>query len=69
MTSTIKVEGMTCGGCSSFVEKFLKKQEGVKSVQVSLEKGKAEVEVDDAKVSAKQLADKLNADTHYKASL
>jgi copper chaperone CopZ len=69
INSTINVDGMTCSGCSSFVEKFLKKQEGVKDVQVNLEKGQAQVELDETKNSASQLVAKLNADTHYKASL
>ncbi|KAK4115871.1 hypothetical protein N656DRAFT_404384 [Canariomyces notabilis] len=39
---------MSCGGCSGAVERVLKKLEGVKSYEVSLEKQTAEVIADDS---------------------
>lgn len=41
--STINVRGMTCGGCVSIVKNAVSKLEGVQQVDVSLEKGVAEI--------------------------
>ena len=42
-TTTIAVEGMTCGHCQKRVADALRAVKGVKSVEVSLEKKSAEV--------------------------
>jgi len=44
--ATIKIEGMSCRHCVMAVTKALMKLEGVKNVQVSLEKGEATFEED-----------------------
>jgi len=44
----IPVDGMTCGGCTSSVEKVLNGHEGVKSATASLEGANVEVEFDSA---------------------
>jgi len=48
---TIKVEGMSCGGCGRNVTGVLKGIAGVEDVQVSLEQGSATVRFDPAQVS------------------
>ncbi|CAM5375539.1 heavy-metal-associated domain-containing protein [Thauera mechernichensis] len=48
---TIKVEGMSCGGCVRNVTGVLKGIAGVEDVQVSLEQGSATVRFDPAQVS------------------
>jgi copper chaperone len=53
---TLKVEGMTCGGCVAAVKVQLKKTEGVTAYEVSLEKGEAEVTYDPAKTEPKKIA-------------
>ncbi len=40
----IKIEGMSCSGCSSAVENALKQHPQVQSAEVSLEQGLARVE-------------------------
>ncbi|MBI3184445.1 MAG: heavy-metal-associated domain-containing protein [Myxococcales bacterium] len=55
VTTTLKVEGWHCGGCSDKTEAELKKVTGVKSVKTDLGKGTTEVTYDDAKVKAEQL--------------
>ena len=40
----IKVEGLYCPFCSYGIEKQLKKIEGVKSVQINIKEGTAEIE-------------------------
>ena len=42
----IPVEGMTCGGCTSSVEKALSARDGITSATASLEGANVEVEFD-----------------------
>ncbi len=42
----LKISGMSCGHCSSAVEKALTNLEGVSRVQVSLEEGLALIQYD-----------------------
>jgi copper chaperone len=50
-TVTLKVEGMSCGGCVSSVTKALEPIEGVSKVDVTLEPGEATIEFDPAKAN------------------
>ncbi|MCK6407828.1 cation transporter [Thauera sp.] len=52
---TIKVEGMSCGGCVKNVTGVLQALAGVDAVQVSLETASATVRHDPAKVSVEAL--------------
>ena len=54
-TLTLKVGGMTCGGCANSVRKAVAAVPGVQSVDVSLEAAQATVTYDDAKAQAAQL--------------
>jgi mercuric transport protein len=54
-TVTLRVEGMTCGGCVIAVRRVLTRLEGVKKTQVSYEKQRAVVTYDPAKVSVEQM--------------
>ncbi|MDO8347742.1 MAG: heavy-metal-associated domain-containing protein [Rugosibacter sp.] len=54
-TMTIKVGGMTCGGCVASVTRVLSALAGVKDVTVSLEQAQAVVVADAAKVGREQL--------------
>lgn len=42
----IKIDGMVCDGCSSRVQEALEKTQGVKAVDVNLEKGLATLQLD-----------------------
>lgn len=46
MTHTYSIEGMTCNGCRSHVEKALSNVEGVSSASVNLEKKEATIEME-----------------------
>lgn len=46
MEQIVKVKGMSCQHCVKAVTKALQNLEGVKSVEVSLEKGEAKMEVE-----------------------
>ena len=50
-TTTLKISGMTCGGCSSSVKKVLEAESAVQSADVSHDKGEAEVIYDANNIS------------------
>ena len=54
-TVTIKVEGMTCGGCVAGVTRVLKAVPGVQEVAVTLEPGEAKIAFDPAHTGAAAL--------------
>jgi copper chaperone len=54
-TATIKVRGMTCGGCTASLTRALSATSGVTRADVSLEKQLATVVYDSGKVSEQQL--------------
>tara|TARA_B110000438_G_scaffold264531_2_gene277283 strand:+ start:223 stop:432 length:210 start_codon:yes stop_codon:yes gene_type:complete len=55
----IPVEGMTCGGCISSVEKALNGRGGVSSVAASLEGANVEVEFDSAVIIQGQIEEAI----------
>lgn len=65
-TTTIRVTGMTWGGCASSVEQALKKAPGVIDASVSFEKGEAFIRYDDRKITINQLYRVINS-TGFKA--
>ncbi|PYI18393.1 putative copper-transporting ATPase [Aspergillus violaceofuscus CBS 115571] len=56
-TTTLAVEGMTCGACTSAVEGGLKEASGVQSVSVSLLSERAVVEHDASVITPDQIAE------------
>ncbi len=62
----IKVGGMTCGACAVSVKSAVTKVKGVKSVDVSNEKGLATVVYDDEQANEQQLREAINK-TGFKA--
>ena len=54
-TTTIKVDGMSCGGCVKSVTGVLAALDGVAKAEVSLEQKQAVDEFDAAKVTRDQL--------------
>ncbi|OGR66954.1 MAG: hypothetical protein A2081_00160 [Elusimicrobia bacterium GWC2_61_19] len=51
MKITIKIKGMSCGGCRLSVENAVKRVPGVTAVAVDLEKAEAAVDYDDKKAA------------------
>ncbi len=43
----LNIDGMTCSACSNGLEKYLKKQQGIKNASVNLVLGQALIEYDD----------------------
>ena len=66
--ATLKLEGMTCGGCVAAVKFQLKRTEGVTTYDVSLEKGEAEVSFDPAKTTPEKIAESVSK-TGFNASV
>ena len=60
-TETIKVTGMTCGGCSSNVAHALKAVNGVHDVVVSLPNNEAAVRYDEQLTSPEQMKSAIKA--------
>ena len=56
-TTTVKVDGMTCGACTSAVESGFEGVDGAGTVSVSLVMGRAVVQHDPKKLPAQQIAD------------
>ena len=50
-TETIKIGGMTCGGCVSNVTNAINAVDGVKNVEVTLKTGAARIEFDEGTTS------------------
>jgi copper chaperone len=63
---TIKVEGMTCGGCAASLTKALKDTPGVLDARASYEKGEAWIKYDDQKITVAKLREVINS-TGFKA--
>lgn len=55
LTEQLKITGMTCGGCTSNVERTLKAISGVSDVSVSLANGDATIQFDELQTSLDQL--------------
>ena len=68
-TCTLKVAGMTCGGCESAVKIAAKRVDGVKTVTASAKSGTAEVGYDAAKTSPEAIAKAVTANSGFKAEV
>ena len=64
---TLKVDGMTCGGCEYNVKKSLLKLDGVIKASADHKKGEATVSIIQGKVSENQLIEAVNS-SGYKAT-
>lgn len=51
----LKIDGMTCSACSSGLEKYLNKQDGVVKASVNLIMNNANIEYDDTKLTLEQV--------------
>lgn len=51
----LKIDGMTCSACSSGLEKYLNKQDGIKEATVNLIMNNASIEYDESKLTLDQV--------------
>jgi len=63
---TLKVEGMDCGGCALSVKMAAKDVSGVTDVEVSVEKGAAEIAYDPDKSNPDAIAKAITKNTGFK---
>lgn len=66
-TTTLKVTGMSCGGCVKSVTNVLQSLPGVAKAEVSLEKGEAKVDYEAGKVTRAAMAQAI-ADAGFEAA-
>ena len=66
---TFKIDGMTCGGCASKVNKALDSLEGIQSCDVNVDKGQAKIIFDDSKINEKEILEKLINKTNFSCSV
>ena len=51
----LKIGGMSCSACSTGLEKFLNKQEGIKNATINLVMNNANIEYDDTIIDVKNI--------------
>jgi len=68
-TCTLKITGMTCGGCAVAVKMAAKKVDGVAEANVSYENGRADVTYDPAKTTPEKIAKAITENSGFKAEL
>lgn len=66
---TLKVTGMTCGGCEGAVKIAAKSVDGVKSATASHKTGTAEITYDPAKTSPDAIAKVVTEKSGFKAEV
>ena len=69
VTITLKVTGMTCGGCATAVKMAAKKVAGVTDATVSYEKGQAVVTYNPAKTNPAAIAKAITESSGFKAEV
>lgn len=67
-TATVDIAGMTCASCSVTVKAALGRVDGIASVDVDVEAGRAVVEYDQGLTSGQAITDAISA-TGYAATL
>ncbi len=55
----LKIEGMHCSSCAMLIDGDLEDLEGVKSANTNYAKGETEVEIDEDKLSDKEIIDAI----------
>lgn len=64
---TLKVTGMTCGGCEASVQHAARSVDGVKAVKANSDKGIADVTYDPAKTTPAAIAKVISEKSGFKA--
>ena len=67
-TLTLKIDGMTCGGCVKSVTKVLENLNGVEKAEVSLENADAIISFDESKIQPAALIEAVE-DAGFDATL
>ena len=67
-TLTLKIDGMTCGGCVKSVTNVLQNLDGVEKAEVSLENADATISFDESKIQPAALIEAVE-DAGFDATL
>ncbi len=67
--ATLKVDGMTCGGCEAAVKMAAKRVDGVREAAASAAQGVAEVLYDSSKTNPEAIAKAIESSTGFTASV
>ena len=65
----LQVEGMTCEGCAQTIERALKRDKGIKKVQIDWRSGKAEVTFSLDETDPLNIVENRVFQGHYKAKM
>jgi mercuric ion transport protein len=68
-TITLKIKGMTCASCEATIQFVLERTPGVRSAAVSFDRSEAVVKYDPSKATPERLAQAVNENTDYVATL
>lgn len=68
-SAELEIKGLTCSGCAITAKIVLEKHEGVIKAEIDWESGKALVKFDGDRITPQQLADLLNEETPYVATI
>lgn len=68
-TTTLQIEGMTCGACATSAKIVLEKLDGVSDAKVSFKEKQAVVIYDPAKVTPEKMVEAIHASLPYKAKV
>lgn len=66
---TLKIEGMTCGGCAISARTVLQRLEGVHKAEVDYEKKQAVVSYDAEKITPQRMIEALKEKLRYTATV
>lgn len=65
----LQIEGMSCQNCAKHVEEAILTLPGIKKATVQLKKHQATVTYDEQQVADDQIANQINTQTHYQATV
>ncbi|RME27912.1 MAG: heavy-metal-associated domain-containing protein [Deltaproteobacteria bacterium] len=67
-TATLAIEGMTCASCSVTVRTAARKLDGLVSIEVDVDGGRATVQYDPDRLTPEQIAEQISS-TGYKTTV
>ncbi|HUZ61686.1 MAG TPA: mercury(II) reductase, partial [Hanamia sp.] len=63
----LTISGMTCSHCALTVEKIVKRNKGIKNVDINFKNGTGEIEFDPAAISKDEIIQSINSSKSYQA--
>jgi len=63
----LTISGMTCSHCALTIEKIVKRNQGIKNVDINFKNGTGEIEFDPAAISKDEIIQSINSSKSYQA--